>query len=303
MNTKEPSLTITLPLLALLAAGCASADPVTFASPDEAVRALLDASDDPDLADRLLGPGGFDMLRSGDEVADREDIEAVRELIRQKVAFADAGTGRKVALLGSDGWELPIPLVAQEGRWAFDVEAGRDEILSRRIGRNELSTIETLRALVDAQREYAAESRDGQPPAFARRLWSSAGRHDGLYWPAAEGTQQSPMGPWVAEASREGYARPDSRQSPYHGYYFRMLTGQGASAPGGARSYLDASGRMTGGFAVLAWPASHGNSGVMTFLVNAQGIVFQKDLGPDTEQLAAAVTVYDPDLSWTPTRD
>jgi hypothetical protein len=171
------------------------------------------------------------------------------------------------------------------------------------VGKNELSTIATLRALVEAQREYAGEGRDGNPPAFARRLLSSEGRHDGLYWPVREGEAPSPLGPLVAEASEEGYGGAESRPTPYHGYLYRLLTAQGASAPGGARSYLDRQGRLTGGFAVVAWPATYGNSGVMTFLVNQQGIVFQRDLGADTEQAVARIQAYDPDASWGPTAD
>lgn len=291
-------------LLALaVLVGCASTQSLAFPTPEAAVQALVDAGADRDLAERLLGAGGFDMLRSGDEVADREDLEHVRALIQQKVAFADADDGSKVALLGDDGWELPIPLVAAPGGWRFDVDAGREEILNRRIGRNELSTIETLRAIVEAQREYAAEGRDGNPPAFARKLWSSDGKRDGLYWPSAEGEPDSPMGPLVAAAADDGYVRPAGAPRPYHGYHYRMLTTQGPAASGGARSYVDGKGLMTGGFAVVAWPATYGNSGVMTFVVNQNGIVFQRDLGAGTEAAAAKISAYDPDERWSPVRD
>ncbi len=289
--------------LSVLSTSCSSGPSLTIQTPELAVQALVDASADRGLAEQLLGDGGFEMLKSGDEVADAEDLEAVRALIQQKVAFADDGTDRKLALLGDEGWELPIPLVAVDGRWSFDVSAGKEEILNRRIGRNELSTIATLRELVEAQREYRAIARDGRPAAYARRLWSTEGLHDGLYWPAVDGEPESPMGPLVAEAADEGYQRPETQGQPYHGYHFRFLMTQGAAAPGGARSYLDANDQLNSGFAVLAWPARHGNSGVMTFLVNHQGIVFQKDLGPDTAKHAAGMTAYDPDLSWTPTRD
>jgi hypothetical protein len=282
---------------------CAAPHTATFDSPEDAVRGLVESAEDPEAAEELLGPGGFDLLRSGDEVADRQDLEAVGELVREELTFLDVGEGLKIALLGHEGWELPIPLVSEEGRWRFDVEAGREEILNRRVGRNELSTLATLRALVEAQREYAAEGRDGAPPAYARRLSSSEGRHDGLYWPAAEGVAESPLGPLVAGAAEEGYRVGGSGPTPYHGYHYRLLTAQGGSAPGGARSYLDAQGRLTRGFAFVAWPATWGNSGVMTFLVNAQGIVFEKDLGPRTAEIVAALQAYDPDSTWTPTAD
>jgi hypothetical protein len=171
------------------------------------------------------------------------------------------------------------------------------------VGRNELSTLATLHALVVAQREYAAERRDGNPPAYAQHLLSSEGRHDGLYWPVGEDERQSPMGPLLAQATAEGYRAGAAELVPYHGYFYRLLTAQGASAPGGARSYLDDEGRLTRGFAFMAWPANWGNSGVMTFLVNQQGIVFQKDLGERTGELVDAVQSYDPDLTWEPTSD
>lgn len=289
--------------LSVLLGGCASHNQIGFPTPNDAVQALVDSATDPKLAEDLLGPGGFDLLRSGDEVADREDLEVVRAMIQQQVAFEDVGDGRKIALLGEQGWELPIPLVEIDGVWRFDVAAGREEILNRRIGRNELSTIETLRELVEAQREYAAEGRDGNPPAYARKLWSSDGKRDGLYWPVAEGEPESPMGPFVAEAADDGYERASGGPQPYHGYRYRMLTAQGAHAPGGARSYLDDKGLLTRGFAVIAWPATYGNSGVMTFVTNQQGIVFERDFGADTERAVARISSYDPNPNWSPVHD
>jgi hypothetical protein len=288
---------------AALFSGCAAAPALSFATPEEAMRAIVDASDDPAMAERLLGDGGFDMLRSGDEVADRQDLDTVRKLITEKVALENLGDGVKVALLGAEGWEFPIPLQQVGDRWTFDVEAGKEEILARRVGRNELTTAAVLRALVEAQREYAAEGRDGNPPVYAGRLFSSEGKHDGLYWQVAEGEPPSPIGPFLAEAAREGYRRSDGEPDPYHGYFYRLLTAQGPSAPGGARSYLDAQGRLSGGFAVIAWPATYDNSGVMTFVVNHLGIVFERDLGPDTERRAAAIRAFDPDDEWKPCID
>ena len=300
MNMSVKSL-VSFTICALWLSACTSSGSGTFSTPEEAVRRLVEAGDDEAAAEELLGPGGFALLRSGDEVADRQDLASVTALVKEKLAFEDLGEGKVIALLGNESWELPIPLVSEDGRWRFDIEAGREEIINRRVGRNELSTIATLREVVAAQREYASEGRDGQPPAFAQRLLSSPGKHDGLYWPVAEGEAESPMGPFVAEAAAEGY-RSDA-PIPYHGYFYRLLTTQGATAPGGARSYLDEHGRLTGGFALVAWPATYGNSGVMTFLVNQRGLVFQKDLGERTAELVAAMTSYAPDSSWDPTTD
>jgi len=297
--------TILFPALAawILLLGCAAPRPATFATPEDAVHRLVAAAEDREAAEELLGSGGFSLLLSGDEVADHQDFETVVELVRAGLSFEDLSDGRKIALLGKERWELPIPLVREAAGWRFDVEAGREEILNRRVGRNELSTLSTLRALVEAQREYAALGPGGDPGVFALRVWSSEGLRDGLYWPAAQSKIPSPLGELVADAFEEGYRSGEDHPIPYHGYFYRLLTAQGTSAPGGARNYLDARGRLTGGFAVVAWPATYDNSGVMTFLVNQQGLVFQKDLGPETAEAAARIQAYDPDMSWTPTGD
>lgn len=284
----------------ILLAACASSRAATFATPEDAVHRLVAAAEDPVAADELLGDGGFELLRSGDDVADRQDIEAVAALVREGLAFEDLDPDRKLARLGREGWELPIPLVREAGGWRFDVEAGREEILNRRVGHNEISTIDSLRALVEAQREYVALGAGG-PGVYASRVLSSEGKRDGLYWPTAPGEPPSPLGVLVADAFEEGYRRQE--KLPYHGYFYRLLTAQGANAPGGAHSYLDARGRLVGGFAVLAWPATYDNSGVMSFLVNQQGLVFQKDLGPESARVAEGIQAYDPDTSWTPTSD
>jgi hypothetical protein len=287
-------------LLTLLPLGACATNTLTFASPEEAVKALVDSAEDRSRAEELLGSGGFDMLRSGDEVADHEDIEAVRALIREKVAFEDDGDDCRIALLGNDAWPLPLPIVREGERWRFDVEAGKDEILRRRIGRNELGTIATLRAIVEAQYDYVAEGRDGRPPAFASKFASSEGKHDGLYWPVGENEAESPLGPLVASAAKHGYERPSQGDpEPYQGYHYRLLTAQGASAPGGARSYL-VDGQLRDGFAVLAWPATWGNSGMKTFLVNQRGIVYERDLGASTESEAQRIASFDPDTNWSP---
>lgn len=319
MNTHGIHATaIELAVLFSLFASCASskvstaavAEPAssavsTFETPEQAMLSLekVIGTHDPHAVERLFGPSGEDILQSGDPVADQEDAKRVQQDIREKLAFEDRGPDMKVALLGDEGWPFPIPLVRDHSRWRFDTEAGREEIATRRIGRNELDTIASLHAYVDAQREYFSEGHDGNPPAYARKVVSSEGKHDGLYWATTEGEPESPLGPLMAAADREGYKLGEGAPDPYHGYYYRTLLGQGKSAPGGARSYVDEKGAMTNGFAVIAWPAKYGNSGVMTFMVDAQGIVFQKDLGNDTESLVAKFQTYDPDQSWDPTGD
>jgi hypothetical protein len=223
-------------------------------------------------------------------------------MIQQRVEIMQEGD-EATATLGDAQWPFPIPLKRVKDGWRFDLSAGREEIHNRRIGRNELHTIATLHAFVDAQREYALVARDGEPLAYAQKFWSTEGLHDGLYWPTADGEPDSPMGPLVAEAAAAGYVHSEAGPIPYHGYYYKILTGQGPSAPGGERSYLDSGGRLTRGFAAVAWPATYGNSGVMTFIVNQIGIVFQNDLGPSADAASPPVAVYDPDESWEPVPD
>ena len=305
-SNRSSNLRPGLALAALLgAAGCASTRVESFHSPNEAMEAVANVvgTGDRVRVAEIFGQESADLLESGDEVADREDAEKVRELIREKLEFEDAGEGRKIALIGNDAWPFPIPLVEDDGQWSFDAEAGLEEIANRRVGRNELSTIETLHAYVDAQREYASVGRDQRPTCYAQKLISTPGFHDGLYWEVREGEADSPLGPLVAEASEEGYTSDDGEPSPYHGYRYRLLTRQGKSAPGGERDYVDDQRLMTRGFAMVAWPARYGSSGVMTFLVGPQGIVYQKDLGEGTESAAAKLTAFDPDESWDPTRD
>jgi hypothetical protein len=307
MSTHRCRRAVLAAIFALAAFSCASRsgkEDASFATPEAAVEALVASSDDEAAAEKLLGPGQFDLLRSGDEVADRQDVETVRAMVRERLDFEAVGEDCCIALLGDDRYELPIPLVrGDDGRWSFDVEAGREEVLNRRVGRNELSTIQTLRAIVAAQREYASEGRDGRPPAYARQLMSEEGKHDGLYWRAETGAPESPLGPLLAEAAHEGYRAGAAGATPYHGYFYRLLTEQGPSAPGGARSYVDDDGALSRGFAVVAWPATYGNSGVKTFVVNQLGIVFEKDLGDSTEKTVEKIRAYDPDASWDPTTD
>jgi len=288
------------------AASCARAKPGTFKTPEEAVQALADliGAGDKQRVEEIFGPDSFEMFSSGDEVADQGDFQRVKSMILESVAFKDDDETTKIVLLGKAQWPFPIPLVLEEGRWRFDTAAGREELENRRVGRNELLTIAALREAVEAQREYHAEGRDGLPPAYAQKIRSSRGKHDGLYWPTNEGEPLSPLGELFAQAAARGY-HPDEEPTPdpYSGYYFDVLKGQGKNAPGGERGYLDKNGLMTGGFAAIAWPAKYGNSGVMTFMVSDRGMVFQKDLGKETDKIAKAITVYDPDLTWDPTPD
>ena len=312
-------MTLTAILLAGLAA-CRKAPPGTFETPEQAVEALNAAlaEEGPEDLEVLFGPGSIEHLRSGDPVADRQDVEHVRELIAEKVTFEDFDDHTKIASFGNDPWPFPFPLVSEEGRWRFDLEGGIDELHSRRIGGNELFTLATLHAYVDAQREYFKAKPMGDPPVFAQKFRSDEGTRNGLYWPTAEGEELSPLGELVAEAADEGYAnlRCGRRQSverriaakvkslvPITATTIRILTGQGEHVPPGARSYIDDQGRMRTGFAAVAWPASYGNSGIMTFVVNHWGMVFEKDLGEETPNAVEAITVFDPDETWTPTGD
>jgi hypothetical protein len=244
---------------------------------------------------RVLGPGSSEIVSSGDPVADASTRKRVVEAYEAKHQVAMEGADKAVLILGPDDWPFPIPLMRKDGTWAFDTAAGREEILARRIGRNELSTIQASLAYVDAQNEYAEKGVAGSG-VYAQRVISRPGQKDGLYWPTQSGEADSPLGELVAAATAEGY-RAGERPIPYHGYYYKILTRQGPNAPGGALDYI-VRGKMIGGFGLLAYPAEYGNSGIMTFLVNHQGTVYQKDLGPNTERLANQIKSFNPDGSW-----
>jgi hypothetical protein len=271
----------------------------SFKSPEDAAAALMSATRDnwPKGVVDVLGRDGLDIVSSGDQVAD--------EAMRQKfLAAYDAGhqvtkegDDKAVMIIGTEDFPFPIPLTRKGAAWQFDTAAGRLEILYRRIGRNELSAIQAALAYVDAQNEYADKDRTGAGSAtYAQRIVSSPGKKDGLYWPAAEGHDASPLGELVAKATSEGYAIGGER-TPFHGYYFRILKSQGPMAAGGAVDYV-VRGKMIGGFALVAYPAEYGNSGVMTFIVNYNGTVFQKDLGERTAKLAERMTSFNPDQTW-----
>lgn len=277
-----------------------AADAGSFPTPQAAVDALVAAvkAGSTDGIVAVLGGEGRELASSGDAVADGAARQRFTTAYDESHELKEEDSSRAVLIIGKDAFPFPIPIVAAAGAWHFDTPAGVEEILDRRIGENELAAIEVLRAYVDAQREYAESDHDGKGPQYAQRLLSSEGKRDGLYWPAAENEPPSPFGPLIAEAQSVGYRKQADSPQPYHGYLFRILTSQGKDATGGARDYV-VGGRMIGGFGLIATPAEYGNSGVKTFLVNQDGVVFEKDLGPETSSLAAAVTSFNPDAGWT----
>ena len=275
-----------------------------FKSPEEASAALVaavkEASQEHVLA--ILGPNATDVISSGDPVADHAAGERFTTAADEKTTPVTQDGGAVVLELGSDAWPFPIPLMKDKSGWYFDTDAGRQELINRRVGRNELHTIDVARAYVDAQREYARRMHNVTTRyEYAQKLRSTPGKHDGLYWEAKGSEEESPLGPLVATAQHEGYGGKPASESPrpYHGYLFKILTAQGPHAPAGAKSYID-KGHMTGGFALVAYPAEYGAGGVMTFVVNQVGVIFQKDLGESTEQTVSAMTEYDPDDTWSP---
>jgi Protein of unknown function (DUF2950) len=287
---------LTLPLLA--------ADERAFSSPDAAVDALVAAAThhDTNSLHEIFGPEGHGLI-SPDLVQAAGEYKMFVQRLAEKTQVITNSDSSATVLLGADGWPFPIPLVKENGQWHFDTLAGKEEILRRRIGMDELGAMDVCRAYVDAQREYAGQDRLGDGVlAYAQFLCSTPGTHDGLFWPAKSGEELSPLGPLIAQARVEGYHRGakmmNDEQAPYHGYYFKILTRQGKHAPGGKYNYI-INGRMIAGFALVAWPAEWANTGVMTFIVNQQGKLYQKNLGPKTARIARAMTTYDPDNSWS----
>ena len=275
----------------------------TFAAPAEAVQALIAAmkAESQEELTAVLGPGSEELLSSGDAVADRRGRERFLQAYEQGHTLQQHSPERMVLVLGSRNWPLPIPLVKKGEVWLFDAQAGKQEILNRRIGRNELHVIEVLHAYVEAQHEYATrDCRGGGRVEFAQKLTSSPGQRDGLYWQAGKGEKESPFGPLIARATREGY--PEADLFPFHGYYFKILKGQGTHAAGGAYGYM-VKDRMLLGFALIAYPAEYGNSGIMTFMVNQEGSIYQKDLGEETRPLAEKTELFDPDPTWRRAED
>jgi len=293
-----------------LALGCvicvgnnaSAADQKTFASPEEAAQALAAAAKDENQDEMLavLGDEGKELVYSGDPVQDKRGMEQFVKAFGTKHQLVKQDSNTQILHVGKSDWPLPIPIVNDGGKWKFDTAAGKQELLYRRIGHNELGAIDACRGYIAAQKDYAADGHDGLPAGiYARKLTSDPGKQNGLYWETGEGEPTSPAGPLLAEAGGAGYesAGLGGKAHPYHGYLYRVLTAQGPAAPGGAKSYL-VDGQLSGGVGLVAYPAEYRNSGVMTFIINQDGVVYQKDLGEKTGEIARAMSEYNPDKSW-----
>ncbi len=279
----------------------APAGPKTFATPEEAGKALAQATgaEDKDAVHAIFGPGSEDILSTGDPVQDKEAMEAFTRSYGVMNRWRKLSDGNQLLIVGAQNEAFPIPLMKNaSGQWYFDAAAGKEEILARRIGRDELAAIDITAALADSQAQYF-EQKHGGVKQYAQKFISDPGQQNGLYWESPQGAPRSPLGPLVAFASEEGYTiKPDAAQ-PYYGYYFRKLDSQGPNAKDGAKPYI-VNGKMTAGFAYLAYPAKYDDSGVKSFIINQQGVIYDKDLGKDTTTLAKAMTTFDPDASWIP---
>lgn len=271
----------------------------TFKTPDAAAEALVAAAraGDRKALEAVLGPGSAEIVSSGDAVQDENTRKVFVAAYDVRHSIKTDGDKPATLIIGADDFPFPIPLIKKGDSWTFDTAAGREEVLARRIGRNELAAIQVCLAYFDAQNDYAdiAPKADGLA-VYAQKFVSSPGKKDGLYWPSAEGEQQSPIGEAVATATRRGYRIGSG--APFHGYYYKILTRQGPTAPGGALDYV-VDGKMVGGFALVAWPAEYGNSGLTTFLINHDGTVYQRDLGENTRRIASRMTAFNPDHTWT----
>lgn len=280
----------------------ADAQQKTFKTPEEAVTSLMEAvkADNTKEMLAIFGPAGKEIISSGDKVQDKAAAERFIKAYEAMNKLEKETDSKMTLVVGEEEWPFPVPIVKKGESWIFDTKAGKEELLNRRIGRNELDTIQVCLAYVDAQREYAMKDQDGDGLlAYAQKFWSTKGKKDGLYWEAKEGEEQSPLGLGAARAVREGYTpgKPGDKPSPFHGYFYRILKAQGKNAPGGAYDYV-VKGKMIGGFALVAYPAEYGSSGIMTFIVNHDGVVYEKDLGAETGKIASAITKFDPDQTW-----
>jgi hypothetical protein len=274
-----------------------------FATPDEAASALIaevKSGDQPALL-AIFGPESKELVSSGDAIQDKNDANAFTARYEVMHRWRRMLDSSQILLVGADNFAFPIPLKKNEaGQWFFDTVAGKQEILNRRVGRNELAIIEVCHAVADAQAEYFSQLHDGATTKqYALKFISDPGKHNGLYWKSADGQPQSPLGPVAAFATAEGYTVRQDAHTPFHGYYFHMLKRQSSKAPGGAKEYMS-DGKMAGGFAFAAYPAEYGNSGVMTFIINQDGVLLQKDLGKTTTETVTAMNEFDPDPSWHP---
>ena len=295
-----------IPVLFALSLGCWSTPTFaqepgqqTFASPEDAGHAFFAAmqAQDDEAPLRILGPAGKDVLSSGDRAEDADARTGFVVKYQEMHRLVTESNGTEVLVIGAENWPFPIPLVNHHGSWFFDTAAGREEIVFRRIGKNELAAMDACRDLVEAQKQYFARAPADISKQFAQKLVSDEGRHNGLYWQGASDESDSPINPLIAYARQNLPADQVGEHVPYNGYMFRILTRQGSHAPGGAKNYV-VDGKMSAGFAFVAYPVDYRSSGVMTFIVDASGTIYEKDLGPNTTKLAQAMTVYDPDSTW-----
>jgi len=288
--------------LTLIASTSLARQQPAFATPEDAVRALGEAAKTSDVKRlvALLGAGSESLASAADPVTARNHRDVFVAAMAERWTLEDRDATHKELVVGNEAWPFPVPLVKGARGWVFDSAAGREEVIARLIGRNELSVIRISQIYVRAQKAYASKGHDGKPAGmYARRLASDPGTENGLYWPSAEGKPRSPIGEFVADAAVERRQAANAKgRTPFHGYYFRILEGQGAAAAGGAKSYL-VNGQLSGGFAMIAWPAQPEVTGVMTFIVNHDGVIFEKSFGPNTPSAVAAITRFDPDKSWS----
>jgi Protein of unknown function (DUF2950) len=290
---------LTLTLIVPIACKSNKPSTGTFAKPDDAANAVIAAVKAGDQATLLtiFGPDSKDLLSSGDPVEDKNTAAAFVSRYDVMHRWRKMADGSQTLVVGADNFPFPIPLKKNnDGQWYFDTAAGKEEILNRRVGRNELTAIDACSTLIKAQAEYYSQKHGGVKQ-YAEKFISDPGQQNGLYWPEVEGQPRSPLGPYAANASAEGYKADPNHHQPFHGYYFAILTKQGPDAPGGAKDYV-VNGKMTGGYGVVAYPAKYGDSGVMTFIVDKDGVVLEKDLGQTTQEVASAMTSFNPDKSW-----
>jgi hypothetical protein len=309
-NTKEPTLRMPMRFFLRIAIGSlllvaadrsVAGEQKTFATPTEAVNALVKAAEEGNQDEMLtiLGDEGKELVYSGDAVQDEAGRQGFVKAYKAKHTLIEQDSKTRILQVGLKDWPMPIPIVNEGGKWRFDTAAGKQELLFRRIGHNELGAIAACRGFIAAQKDYAAAPHDGLLAGlFARKLMSDPGKQNGLYWETAEEDTPSPAGLLLAVAGGQGYETPTGgKRQPYHGYYYRILTAQGSAAKGGAKSYL-VDGQLSGGVALVAYPAEYRNNGVMTFIINQNGVVYQKDLGEKTSEIAGTMTEYNPDKSW-----
>ncbi|BCS34948.1 hypothetical protein TBR22_A41740 [Luteitalea sp. TBR-22] len=300
--TPNALMRVACALAVILPAAAGAQPPRAFPTPEEAVAALAVAARADDITPLLglLGGAGRDLAASSDAATARQNRDVFLAAMAEGWRLERPADDRRELVVGREAWPFPVPIVKTGAGWVFDAEAGKEEVLTRRIGRNELAAIRIVHAYVTAQRAYARRGHDGRPAGlYARRVASSRGMQDGLYWPAAPGQPRSPLGELAAAAAAEGrpVGNAETGPVPFYGYHFRILEKQGPKASGGAKSYV-VDGVMSGGFALVAWPARYGETGITTFIVNQDGVVYEKDLGLDTAAAAPAITAFDPDATW-----